>query len=140
MQDHPVVRGVDDVWGPTDVYGITTLHGDARPVLMGQVLKGMKPTDEPAEGKELVPVAWVKTYTGEGGKTGRVFTTTMGASQDFLSEGLRRLFVNACYWALGMEDQIPAKADVRLVGEYEPTPFGFGTYKKGVKPSDHELK
>jgi hypothetical protein len=140
MEDHPILRGVDDVWGPTDVYGITTLHGDAKPVLMGQVLEGMKPTDKPAEGKKLVPVAWIKTYTGEGGKTGRVFTTTMGASQDFLSEGLRRLFVNACYWALGMEKQIPAKADVSLVGAYKPTPFGFGKHKKGVKPSDLELK
>jgi type 1 glutamine amidotransferase len=140
MQDHPIVRGVDDVWGPTDVYGITTLHGDAKPVLMGQVLEGMKPTDRPAKGKKLVPVAWIKTYTAEGGKTGRVFTTTMGASQDFLSEGLRRLFVNACYWALGMEKQIPAKADVSLVGAYKPTPFGFGKHKKGVKPSDLELK
>jgi hypothetical protein len=31
------------------------------------------------------------------GKTGRVFTATMGASQDLLSEGTRRMLVNACY-------------------------------------------
>jgi len=50
----------------------------------------------------------------------------MGASRDLLSEGLRRLLVNACYWALSMEDQIPSASEVDIVGKYEPTPFGFG--------------
>jgi type 1 glutamine amidotransferase len=140
MENHPIIRGVKDIWGPTDVYAINSLHGDSKPLIMGQVLEGMKPTDKPREGKKLVPVAWIKTYTSETGKTGRVFTTTMGASQDFLSEGLRRLVVNACYWCLGMEDQIPAKSNVDLVGEYKPTPFGFGSFTRGVKPSDHQLK
>ena len=45
----------------------------------------------------------------------------MGASQDLRSEGLRRLLVNASYWALGMEDQIPDKSNVDIVGSYEPT-------------------
>ncbi len=63
----------------------------------------------------------------------------MGASQDLLSEGLRRLVVNACYWALGLEDQIPPKSDVEIVGHYAPTPFGFNGYTKGVKPADLAL-
>jgi hypothetical protein len=49
------------------------------------------------------------------------------------------LVVNACYWALGVEAQIPPKSNVDLVGDYKPTPFGFGTHTKGVKPSDHAL-
>ena len=75
-------------------------------------LEGMKFDDKPVEGKKnepMMPVAWTKTYKGDGGKTGRVFTTTMGASQDLLNEGMRRLLVNATYWAVGMEDKIPAK-------------------------------
>ena len=64
----------------------------------------------------------------------------MGASQDLLADGTRRMLVNACYWSLGMESQIPDKSNVDKVGEYQPLPFGFGTYKKGVKPEDHELK
>ena len=44
------------------------------------------------------------------GKTARMFCTTMGASQDFASEGLRRLLVNASYWCLGLEDKIAARA------------------------------
>jgi hypothetical protein len=103
----------------------------------------MKPTDEPVEGKKndpMMPVAWTKTYTTKSGKTGRVFTTTMGASQDLLSEGLRRLLVNASYWALGLEDRIPAKATVDIVGEYKPLPFKFGAFVKGVKPADLALR
>jgi hypothetical protein len=136
-KDHPIVRGVEDIWGPTDVYGLTELEGDADPVIMGQVLVGMNPDDPPNEEKELVPVAWTKNYTGEKGNIARVFTTTMGASQDLSSEGLRRLLVNACYWCLGMENQIPSKSEVSIVGEYDPSPFGFGGHKKGVKPHDH---
>jgi hypothetical protein len=76
----------------------------------------------------------VKTYAGARGKTARVFTTTMGASQDLLNEGVRRMIVNACYWALGIEARIPARTNVDLVGDYHPLPFGFGAYRKGIKP------
>ena len=39
-----------------------------------------------------------------------------------------------------MENKIPAKSNVEYVGEFKPTFFGFGKFKPGVKPSDHELK
>lgn len=146
-ETHPVVRGIKDgdVWGPTDVYGVRLpLPGDSKPLVLGQVVAGMKPSDPPAEGKQndpMMPIAWMRTYKTESGKASRVFTTTMGASQDLESKGLRRLLVNACYWALGMEDRIPpggAKAD--LVGEYRPTPFGFNTFKKGVRPEQLQMQ
>jgi hypothetical protein len=60
----------------------------------------------------------------------------MGASQDLLNEGLRRLLVNACYWAVGLEKKIPARSNVEIVGTYKPLPFGFGTFQKGIKPAD----
>jgi hypothetical protein len=44
--------------------------------------------------------------------------------------------VNACYWAAGMENRIPAKAAVDIVGKYDPLPFGFGAFQKGLKVSD----
>jgi len=139
MANHPIVRGCEDIWGPSDVYGITTLHGDSEPVIMGQVLEGMNSGDAPNPEKKLVPVAWIKTYTGDEGKKSRVFTTTMGHSHDFKSEGVRRLLVNACYWAIGMEDAIAPRAKVDFVGEYNPVDIGFGTHRKGVMPSEHEL-
>jgi len=63
----------------------------------------------------------------------------MGHGHDLKSEGFRRLLVNACYWALGMEDKIPAKANVDFVGPYDPNPIGTGKHKPGVKPADHKL-
>ena len=142
---HPVVRGLKDgdIWGPTDVYGVRLpLPGDSKTLVYGQVLKGMKPDDEPVAGKKndpMMPLAWTKSYTVKSGKAARVFTTTMGASQDFASDGLRRLLVNACYWAVGSEDRIPEKANVDLVGAYEPRPFRNNGFKKGVRPADHAL-
>jgi hypothetical protein len=87
----------------------------------------------------MMPIAWTKTYRLPEGKPGRVFTSTMCCSQDLESEGLRRLLVNGCYWALGMESQIPERSKVDLVGEYNPLPFKSGAYKKGVKPADLKL-
>jgi hypothetical protein len=63
----------------------------------------------------------------------------MGSSTDLESEGVRRLLVNAVYWALEMEDRIPEKSNVEIVGEYDPSPFKFNGFKKGVKPQDHAL-
>lgn len=83
-----------------------------------------------------MPLAWTREYTSDSGKKGKVFVTTMGASMDFLNEDLRRLLINACYWATGLENSIPEQPDVTIVGKYEPTMFGFGTYQKGKKPED----
>lgn len=140
MEAHPIVKGVENLWGESDVYGLTTLHGDCVPLVMGVVLQGMKPTDKPNTKKPPVPVAWTKSYTGEKGKTARVFTTTMGHSFDFLNEGFRRLLVNGCYWSVGIEEKIPSKANVDFVGQYKPSKIGFGKYKKGLKASDHASK
>lgn len=142
-ENHPVVRGCEDIWGPTDVYTVRLpLPGDSQPLVLGQVLAGMQPTDAPVTNQKnhpMMPIAWIKTYQGASGNTGRVFTTTMGAATDLASEGLRRLLVNAAYWCLGMEDQIPPRANVDLVGQYTPTRFGFGKHIKGVRPADHKL-
>jgi len=144
VENHPIVRGCDDIWGPTDVYTVRIpLPGDSKVLALGQVLDGMKPTDKPVAGSKndpMMPMAWTKTYRGTSGQTGRVFMTTMGAATDLESEGLRRLLVNAVYWCVGPEDKIPDQANVDLVGEYKPLPFGFGGFKKGVKPSDHALR
>ncbi len=138
-KEHPIVQGCEDIWGPSDVYAITTLSGDSRPLILGQVLSGMSPQDAPNPEKALVPVAWTKTHPGKTGKISRVFTTTMGHVEDLRSEGFRRLVVNACYWAVGMEGQIPAHSQVDLVGAYAPSPIGFGDHRRGVRPQDHRI-
>jgi hypothetical protein len=146
QENHPILRGIRDggIWGPTDVYAVRLpLPGDSTPLILGQVLEGMRPDDPPVAGPQnnpMMPVAWTKTYTSARGKKARVLTTTMGASQDLLSEGMRRLLVNACYWAVGMEKKIPAKSNVDLTGEYSPLPFQFGGFRRGVTPRDLETR
>ena len=106
-------------------------------------MSGMKPTDPPVTGAKnepRIPVVWVRDYAGARGRTSKICTTTMGAAVDLENEGLRRLLVNACYWAVGLESRLPAKADVRFVGPYQPGWFGFGKHARGVKPGDLELK
>lgn len=155
-RDHPIVRGAEDIWGPSDVYTVRLpLPGDSEVLVLGQVLEGMRPTDRPVSGvyaieaggkrvektpnDPMMPVAWTRTFTGRSGRPARVFTTTMGAAVDLESEGLRRLLVNAVYWCLGVENRIPPRADVRLVGDYRPTFFGFGKYRRGLKPAELAL-
>ncbi len=125
MENHPILAGVKDIWGPSDVYTITTLTGDSKPLVMGQVLAGMEPASPPNPDKKMMPVAWIKSYQGESGKTARIFTTTMGHAGDFKNEGFRRLVVNACYWALGLEKKISPRASVEFMESYEPTAIGL---------------
>ena len=142
-----IVNGIadGDVWGASDVYEVRLpLLGDARPIILGEVMNrkgeydendifyGMKPSDnEPATTNKdgvtvndpMMPVAWVKSYQVPGGKQGKAFASTVGAASDMLIEGTRRLLVNGVFWAMGLE--VPKKADVRLVGDYQPTKFEF---------------
>jgi type 1 glutamine amidotransferase len=132
---HPILRGIADgtIWVPTDVYEVRLpLPEGIETLVLGQVLAGMKPTDAPVDSPQndpMMPVAWTRTY-----KSGRIFTTTMGSGQDLLNEPFRRLLVNAVYWAAGMEARIDGRANVDLVGTYEPRPFKFGGAAKGLKP------
>ncbi len=142
QEAHPILRGVapGSIWGPTDVYQVNLpLPGDSTPILLGEVTAALDPASPAVDEKNhpMMPVAWTRTYTGSAGKAARVFTTTMGASTDLLSEGVRCMLVNAAYWAVGLERKIPAKADVSLVGEYKPTSFKFRAneeWKPGLRP------
>jgi type 1 glutamine amidotransferase len=134
---HPILRGIrsGDLWSPTDVYETRAPLPDSVPLVLGQVLRGMKPDDPAAEGavnQPMMPIAWTRSYKGA-----RIFTTTMGAAEDLLNQAFRRMIVNACFWTLGMEAKIRANADVSLVGDYQPSHFGFNRFVKGRKPADY---
>ncbi len=135
-QAHPVLNGIADIWGYTDVYGTRELAGDAEVLVWGQSTSGMTPEAPVNWSRSIMPVAWTRTYKLEDGKPGRSFTTTMGASVDLQSADLRRLLVNASYWLTGLA--VPEKASVEYIGEYSPTMFGFGQYTKGLKVQDLE--
>ena len=146
QERHPILRGIRSgaIWVPTDVYRVRLpLLEGTQPLVLGEVLEGMNPSDAPVRGKQndpMMPVAWTRTYTGTHGRAARVFTTTMGSAQDLLNEGFRRLLVNACYWAVGMEGRIAERSSVELVGAYEPLPFKFDGAAHGVKPADFDLR
>lgn len=128
LREHPVLRGVGDtIFCHTDVNSVERLTPADQVLFHGQVLSGLRPTDPPVTDRRRdvrMPFAWFKTYTAPSGKQGRSFTTTAGASLDWLSEDLRRLMVNAMLSLTGLEEQIPASTDVRFVGDYRPQPTG----------------
>jgi putative heme-binding domain-containing protein len=152
-KNDPVLRGVSDIFGLTDVYEAKPTP-DSKILVRGEVLQNFKPDAAPADYKKnnadkveqgvndpMMPVVWTREVKNEDGKTNKVLTTTMGAAIDLENESLRRLVINGVFWGLGME--VPAKADVTFVDEYKPSFYGFiKDYLKegrGLKVSDLEL-
>ncbi len=146
---HPITNGIENgaIWGPTDVYGIRTPMPNTQSIILGQSVNrageydktdsfyGLKETDTEiatitGKGEKaynpndpMPPIAWTKNYQLPNGKPGMSFTTTIGAATDMVDEDVRRLMVNATFHLLGME--VPAKANVNLIGTYNPSPYQF---------------
>ena len=143
LADDPLLTGVTDVWGPTDVYGIRELPEGCKVLLHGQVIDGMKPDDQAVAGEKndpMMPLAWTRTWKTPDGKECPIFCTTMGSSTDFESAGLRRLIVNAALQMTGLGVQINEMPNVDYVDEFKPTNFGFNAFQKGMQPGDYDLK
>ena len=150
QRDHPVLSGVDSVFGDTDVYEAYP-PDDATILMRGLVLQGMTPDSPPAEYRKRratdkqeqgvndppMPVVWTRLHTHDGGATSRILTITMGSATDFENEGLRRLVVNGVYWGLGMD--VPKQANVAYVDDYDPSFYGFDGFRKGLRVTDFAL-
>ncbi|MCO6456023.1 MAG: ThuA domain-containing protein [Pirellulaceae bacterium] len=142
---HPVLRGVRDVFAPSDVYTVKNLTDDATILLRGAVTETLDPTSKPVSGPKndpLMPLAWLRQYTSPGGTKGQAFCTTLGASVDLVSDDARRLLVNAAYHLTGLE--VPAKANVDYVDPYYPSFYGFIRdadfwKKRNLHPSDFAI-
>ncbi len=132
QQANPILRGVKNVWVHAGAYVGKPTDGEI--LTMAQPLNGMTADSPPDTTKAPMPSEWTRTYKAANGKTGRVFTTLYGASEDITNEGYRRLLVNGCFWALGMETAIKPDLKVDLVGRYQPNTFGQAANAKGVKP------
>ena len=148
-ENHPITNGIESgaIWGPTDVYGIRMPMPNTQSIILGQTVNrageydendpfyGLKETDteiatvNPATktaynpNDPMPPIAWTKNYQIPNGKPGNSFTTTIGSATDMVDEDVRRLMVNATFHLLEME--VPAKANVGLVGTYNPSPYQF---------------
>lgn len=161
QEQHPILRGVESIWGPTDVYGVRLpLPGDSQPLVLGQVvnregpgekgdiLYGMRDTDhepDPSKNDPMMPITWTKSYQVPGGERGQAVTTTMGSSTDFLNAGVRRMLVNAVYWLTGLADDIPEDGtNVEFVGEFHPTAYEFRSKdywpQRNMRVEDHRLQ
>lgn len=138
IEKNPILNGVGSIWGPSGVYSTERLSPNTKVLLWGASTESLVKDSPAVWEKSIMPIAWTRSYTGWNGETGKVFTTTLGASMDFLDDDLRRLVVNAVYWTLDMSDKIPDKGtNVEFVGQYSPTMFGFEGFKKGMKPLDY---
>jgi len=124
--NHPVLRGVEEIFGTTDVYAVKNLDLNKATILLrGAVTETLHDRSYPVKGPKNEPMqalAWLFEYkTPDGKGTGKSFCTTMGASVDFADEDLRRLIVNAALHLLGIE--VPAKAKVDFIDPFNPTMY-----------------
>ena len=147
---NPLLRGITDIFGDTDVYEAYP-PADAAILVRGLVLESLAPDAAPADYRKArstdkqeqgindppMAVVWTRLNRNDNGTTNRILTTTMGSATDLENEGLRRLVVNGVYWGLGLE--VPAKADVAYVDEYQPSFYGFDGFRKGLHASDFAL-
>lgn len=137
MGEHPILRGVRDMWVQCGGYRADPLP-PSEVLAMAQPLDGMEPDAPASAGMKPVPGAWTRSYKGgSGDEPGRVFTCTYGASNDIENDGFRRMLVNACFWAAGLEDAIRADANIAFVGPFNATwRKGRGQRRVGMKPGD----
>ncbi len=130
---HPILRGVKDIWVQAGGYVGKPIDGEI--LTMAQPLNGMTADSVADDTKPPMPSEWTRTYKSSSGKIGRVFTSLYGTPEDFLNDGYRRMMVNGCFWAIGLEEAIKPDAKIAFVGPFKPNTFGNGTHAKGIKPA-----
>ena len=124
-KDDPILRGVEpEFWLHSWLYvmnhGDDKLPADCHVLLEGDAIQGDQPGGEKFGNRE--PMAWTRELIRkEDDHKQRIFYTSLGHPRDFLYESPRRLLVNAVYWSLGREKDIPTQgANVEIVGDYNP--------------------
>jgi hypothetical protein len=132
---HPIMRGVRDMHAMAGAYSARPMP-DSTILATNRVLESMEVGAKPIADKAPQPAAWIRTYSFQGGPEGRAFCTTQGASEDILSEGVRRMIINATLWCMQMEDQIKPDADISFIGPYNPSTFSFKPSVTDARPSD----
>lgn len=122
--DDPILRGVAPTfWAHSWLYvmnrGADQLPADCRFLLFGRAIRGAVPGGE-VYGDEQ-KVAWTRELPTASGVRQRIFYTSLGHPKDFEDASVRRMLVNAIYWALDRAAEIPpAGANVDLLDAYNP--------------------
>ena len=144
---HPILQGVGTIFGDTDVYEAYP-PADAKTLLRGLVLTGMKADDQPSALKKkrsndkaeqgvnepAMAVAWVREVSNASGSKNKILCTTLGAATDLSDESLRRLLVNGVFWGLGLA--VPAKADVTPLVAWKPSHYSNNLFHPNFKAAD----
>ncbi len=135
QEKHAILNGVGQIFCTSDTYGANPLD-PSTVLLRGEVTASFDPKSAgvAAKNNPMQPVVWAREYKHASGKVNKILTTTMGAASDLTDENLRRLVINGVFWGLNME--VPAKVDVTISGNFEPTFFGFNKFKKEMTPAD----
>ena len=145
-EKHEILKGVAEIFAPSDVYGVKHLTDADKILLRGAITETLDPSSKTLadddRNKPMQALAWLHKYKAPNGKEGHSFCTTAGAAVDFVDEDLRRLIVNAAFYLTGGE--VPEKADVDYVDPFYPTFYGFindPNYYKTLnwKPADFGL-
>ncbi len=145
-ENHPILRGVGEIFTASDIYGVIHLTDSDTVLLRGAITETLDPKSPNVADARNAPMqafAWLRTYPRpDTDGTGKSFCTTAGGSVDFVDEDLRRLIVNAAYFLL--DRPVPEKAKVDFVDPFHPSFYGFikePNYWKnaGLKPADFGL-
>jgi len=132
MHQHPILRGVRDIWVQGGACMGKPVNGEI--LTMAQPLNGMSPDSLADATKAPMASEWTRYYLPATGIAARVFTSLNGSSEDITNDGYRRLLINGCFWALGMEDVIKPNMNIALSGAAWPNTFGTGMHARGIKP------
>lgn len=144
-KDHPILNSVNDIFAPSDVYGVKHLTAADTILLRAAVTETLDPKSPNIAGPKNDPMqalAWLHPYQSPQGTKGQSFCTTAGASVDLVNDDLRRLLVNAVYFLTGKT--VPKQADVSFVDPFYPSFYGFireeGYWAKvNLQPADFGL-
>lgn len=136
---HPILAGVKRIHTYSGGYKSQPPTG-ATSLLELQVLNTFHPSADYNADKPLVCAGWTRDhYVAPSGKRkdARVVYTSLGASEDLLSDDARRFIVNGSLWALGLEANITPDLEIEIVGKFNPSPYTSGAfYYEKVRPSD----
>jgi len=137
-KSHPILSGVTDIWGTSDVYRCHAedkgLPNDCTALVMGQPAQSLDADAPPNTDKVPLPIAWTKTWIGNKNLESKIFHFTMGSAEDFANEGVRRIVVNSIYWGLDLSEQIDPTRSVEPIDPYLPMKSGFNYEALGVTP------
>ena len=139
-QDHPILRGVRDIWGPTDVYSIRRSAG-------GRPGAGPRPGAE-RHGARRSTAGRREERSDDALALDQGFYRPFGqdrrasSARRWAPRSICRARVCGGPWSMraigawAWRTQIPAASNVDIVGEYKPTFYGFGNFQRGVRPAD----